>query len=50
MRGVKMKIDPETTNWYAEWYTSALIADEEEFNFWAVKYVMKLDFSTDGSF
>lgn len=45
-----MKIDPGRTNWYAEWYMSALIADEEELNFWAVNYVMKLGFSTDGSF
>lgn len=44
-----MKIDLLRANWYAEQYTSGLIADGEGWNFQAVKYVMKLDFSTDGS-
>lgn len=41
---VELKLDLLRANWYAEWYTSSLIADEEGWNFQAVKYVMKLDF------
>ena len=37
-------------NWYAELYASGLIADGDGWYFHAVKYVMKLDFSTDGIF
>lgn len=46
----EMKIDLLRANWYAERYTSGLIADGEGWNFQAVKYLMKFEFSTDGIF
>lgn len=45
-----MRIDLLGANWYAELYASGLIADGDGWYFHAVKYVMKLDFSTDGIF